>query len=358
MNIFNAILDNNGFLFFSSTVATSTSGPSSSLSLSTSSPQQCMSSSNSSFPVSTLAGTPDRVTHTPVTPVTHHTPTGKITDFIRSAQDNLVSKFEYPSTTEMAAKTNSPLSQQQNIVSQNPSNETQSVSPVIDSLEDTIRYTPVTDLAPPSTTSPLCPVQEESPILFETPASVGNNEPLSVKLAKRALAKDPPPTNNSIESDPKKSFTNTFTMETDINAVMVESSPLKYELSPDRTVKMAVDVNLTPPLPPQDQTTPLNPVKSKRALSLSTKKGEAMPVKGVGPSSPLGQPRVLRGNTRLASRRGTDYGENTLLGQYQHERVCETVDAPLLGKVVCDKDKVVCVCGCCYIMWLSLLVGK
>lgn len=250
----------------------------------------------------------------------------------------------------VSVKTSIPLSQLQNTTTlETLSSKTELVSPAIvlkDSLEETIRYTPaITEGEEPRTSpSPLCPVQEESPVLFETPASVGT-EPLSVKLAKRALSNDTllHPAVQGVAKKPCLEDDNPCRMETEDK--VTESSPLKRNVSPDPTEEVREDVNRTPP---QDKTTPLDTEKSKHTLSLSTKRGVATPVKGEG--SPLGQPRVLRGgNTRVASRRWTE-SENTS----EPSEAGPVVTRPLLGKVTCNNDEVVdllraCVCVCVYV---------
>ncbi len=253
----------------------------------------------------------------------------------------------------MSAQASIPLAQLQNLVPRvPPSNEIEPTSPpppvvgLEDSLDETVRYTPTMIREQPRLhPSPLCPLaQEESPVLFETPASVGN-EPLSIKLAKRALCKDGP-FNQPVDGTAKKPCLPDTPSEMEANEIdaKVIESPLKRGDVPAVPMEeVREDMNTTPPLSFQKQATPFDAVKSKN-LSLSTTKSEATRVKEAEPGSPLGQPRVLRGNTRVASRRRPE--SDTIKQPTESHSEAVVVDTPLLGKVICNKDEVISVCEC------------
>ncbi len=268
-------------------------------------------------------------------------------------------------------------------------------SPVViildDSLEETIKNTPPvikqegtskeTIEASPSpfypNPSPIYPVCEESPVLFETPSSVGC-ETLSVKLAKRALSKDVGP-NQPLLVDVKKNNrpsssdnfnTSTCKMEVRVDVDQPEDkpSPLKCEATAMSTVPSDVpsdeettdDIDSTPPLSHQKPRTPPGTLKPK--LSLSTMKGGATTMMdGVTPnrgtdSSPMGQPRIRRSNVRLASKRDVDNERTPLSSKVRTRQEVRDDVKPLKEKwMVRVYD---CIEYGCMVLCCILLQGK
>ena len=373
--------------------------PSPSLGISMSSPQQYIAAtptiavtSNSTFVASTPAqartpcDTPHRRPHSPLLrssttpPQANSTPSGKITDFVRSTKETLRSKFEYPGKTKMASSSTISLSQLQNLTSsisavkeQSSTTDTdvvskQLVSPVViildDSLEETIHNTPPvikqevklkedTGANP----SPLYPVGEESPVLFDTPSSVGR-EPLIAKLAKRALSKDggpnqplmvdvsknnPPSSENFNTSPCKMEYQLEDTLKCEVTA---ESTVLSDVPSDDQTTD---DIDTTPPLPQQKPRTPPGTVKNKLKDGAM---GGATPNRGMVDLdlSPMDQPRTRRSNVRLASKRGVDSEKTPLSSE-----VMEVADdvKPLKEKWIVVR---VCVCTANYSYMYNYIV--
>ena len=257
----------------------------------------------------------------------------------------------------------------------------QLASPVViildDSLEETIKNTPpvikqegTSKETIEANPSPFYPVCEESPVLFETPSSVGC-ETLSVKLAKRALSKDGGP-NQPLLVDVKKnnhpfSSDSPCKMEVHVYVDQPEDkpSPLKCEAAAMSTVFSDVpsgeettdDIDSTPPLSHQKPRTPPGTLKPK--LSLSTVKGGTTTMMGgVTPSrgtdsSPMGQPRIRRSNVRLASKRDVDNERTPLSSKVRTRQEVREDVKPLKEKWmvgVYDCMEYGCMALCCILL--------
>ena len=154
-------------------------------------------------------------------------------------------------------------------------------------------------------TPPHCSPREESPLLFETPSTVGGHrQQLAMKLAKRAIAADRIGSLNVLKLSPNENSRSE-------NVDDIDATPPLSQHNDSETPKKTV-VNSSPVA---RASTSMHKSQSSSSISvkspalLKTRRGRKAN-KSASKSSPLGQPKVRRANTRLTSKR-TATGEHS-----------------------------------------------
>ena len=303
----------------------------------------------------------------------------KITDFVISARNDscgglisstpLKSRFDHPGKTKTAPNTSITLSQLHSLApsltmatTDGPAVTQVSPSPpdvgLDDSLDEQKTFDPAhTPWLPMTTTksaasedpserpscneSPLCMSREESPILFNTPSTVGGcGEPLAMKLAKRALGvRDS--TVTAAQQDTEERAQSANELEPDLASpklpqpsVITESSKLsppslktQLEDSPEQSSPPSDGEDLGRPTGDIDATPPLKLVTTPRSGRLGPiRRASEERSRGRGWGSPLGRPRGRRINTRMASKKTAGDKQVTVSAHYAGAGVKMEVD--------------------------------